>query len=77
MVLDGSTHAYGIAEVTSEELSSLLALAEEAGGWYVNSCEVPGEEERLTFVPLQEWRERWREIARIVRARRSEQADRE
>lgn len=70
MALDGAGGSYGVAEVSAEELSDLVKLAEESGGWYVDLCETPLEDQELTFLSLDEWRERWREIAGEVRARR-------
>lgn len=70
MVTDGTGGDYGMSQVTADELSDLADLADLAGGWFVDLCEVPLEDQQLTFVPIDEWRARWREIASEVRQRR-------
>ncbi|RIK08282.1 MAG: hypothetical protein DCC49_09085 [Acidobacteria bacterium] len=70
MALDATGGSYGMSEVSAEELAELVELAEESGGWYVDLCEAPLDDQVLTFMPLDEWRERWREIGGEVRARR-------
>lgn len=75
MALDGRGGTYGVAGVSAEELAELISLAEESGGWYVDLCEAPLDSQELTFVALDEWRERWREIAGEVRLRRIKEQD--
>lgn len=70
MALEGGARDYGLDRVTERELGELRDLAESAGGWFTDLCEEAGGEQRLTFIPLPDWRERWGEIATEVRARR-------
>ena len=53
-IAHGGNQDWGMSRVSDDEVSQLLQLSAEAGGWIVWDDDAPGDD-GCVFVPLEEW----------------------